>query len=401
MSKFDYPLASWARTTKTSSMQEMLSLSAKPNLTLFGLGLPNPNLFPNKLLAEISTEMLQESQNVLQYGPSSGALKTHISQLMSLRGADVAEENVFLTSGAQQGIQLLVRLLIDSGDTVLIEETIYTGFQQLLEPFKPKIVTVPTDPVHGMDVDAVEDLLRKGVRPSFIYCIPNGHNPLGYNLTLEKRKKLVSLASHYHVPIIEDDPYGFLHYEQANLPPLVSFDQDWVLYVGSFSKILAPGVRMGWVVAPLWLVEKLAIIKEANDINTTSFSQQLVTRFIDKGYLQSHIQLLCTEYRERRNTMINALEEHLGSFGSWETPGNGMFVWLKLSPEINTTQLFKESIDCAQVAYLPGESFSVIAKADDKNSMRLNFSYNDHDQIQSGIRRLANLIKQKHGVTVS
>jgi 2-aminoadipate transaminase len=214
-------------------------------------------------------------------------IKQSVVQIMAQRGVICSPEQVFLTSGAQQGMSLLSRLLLDRHAPIVVEETIYSGILQAVEPLQPRILSVPTHPETGMDLDAVEAHLISGQRPAFMYAISDGHNPLGVSLSLEKRQRLVEIARRYGVPILEDDAYGFLCYDGEPLPPLRALEPDWVFYIGSFSKILAPALRVGWVILPEALVPVLSALKEGSDINTATFSQRTVAAYLEMGELSN------------------------------------------------------------------------------------------------------------------
>ena len=267
-------LAAWARASGTSALQTMLSVGTRPGTISFALGLPAPEFFPAAEYGRAAAAVLAEDPRALQYSPPCAPLQAHIAALMAQRGVSCAPEQVFLTSGAQQGIGLLARLLLEPGGEVITDTLCYTGFQQAVEPFMPRLLTVPTDLDTGMDVDAVEALLEGGARPAFIYTVPDGHNPLAVSMSAEKRLRLVELARRFQVPIVEDDPYGFLAYDGPPAHPLRALDREWVLYVGSFSKVLAPALRLGWIIVPPQLVPLLAIAKEALDINTATLAQR-------------------------------------------------------------------------------------------------------------------------------
>ncbi|MGZ4031270.1 MAG: aminotransferase-like domain-containing protein, partial [Tumebacillaceae bacterium] len=336
-------VANWAQNIKRSAMQEMLSLTARPNLISFGLGLPNKELFPRETIAKVANDLLVEEAATLQYGPTASTLKSSIVELMAARGVTCREEQVFLTTGSQQAINMLARLLLNPGGQVMMEEVTYPGFMQVLEPFQADVLAIPTNYAEGIDVDAVEAHLKNGARPAFLYCITDGHNPLGISLPLEKRERLVALAREYGVPIIEDDPYGFLSYEETNLPPLRALDEDWVFYSGSFSKILAPALRVGWLVVPEELVFKLSAIKESYDIDTATWGQRTIGAFMEAGLLPNHIDLLRREYGSRRDTMLEALEAHFPAGSRWTKPRNGMFIWVELPEHIQVTDYLQRA----------------------------------------------------------
>ena len=390
----EIPLATWTPGIQRSELQEMLEVASRPGILSFALGLPAPELFPVAQFAEATTHVLANDGRALQYGPPFGPLKSHIVSLMAQRNVICSEEDIFLTSGAQQGLNLLARLLLDPGGQVLLEELAYTGFQQVIEPYGPELLTVSTNPETGMDIDAVAAFLRDGARPAFIYTVSHGHNPMAVTLSADKRASLVKLARLYNVPIIEDDPYGFLCYEDAIVPPMKALSEQHVLYVGSFSKILAPGVRVGWIVAPENLMDKLAVLKEATDINTSTFSQRSVSAYLDGGYLPAHLQILRREYRARRDAMLRAIREHFPCGSKSVKPTGGVFIWVELPETIDTGKLLKAALEKEQVAFIPGAAFAVRDVLTANHCMRLNFSNCSVSLIEEGIARLGRVMKE-------
>jgi 2-aminoadipate transaminase len=375
-----------------SALQKMLFAASHPGIISFALGMPAVELFPTAALAKAAEHVLAVNTVALQYNPPLQSLKQHVRELMKQRGVNCREEQIFLTAGAQQGMCLLSRLLLEPRGSVITEELIYTGFQQVLEPFQPHVLTVSTDAETGMDVDAVEQHLRGGARPSFIYAITDGHNPLSVRLHPSKRARLVELAEQYGVPIIEDDAYGFLCYENL-LAPLRALSERWVFYVGSFSKILAPALRAGWLVVPEELILPLSVIKEATDIDAAPFSQRIVNAYLDTGQLPGQIDILRTQYRLRRDVMMRALAENFPDAARWTKPDCGFFVWVELPPVVDVDELFRRAIEDEHVAFIPGHAFSVNRKRRDTSSIRLNFSHPTTTQIEEGIPRLARVLK--------
>ncbi|MCZ8521838.1 MULTISPECIES: aminotransferase-like domain-containing protein [Paenibacillus] len=387
-------LAAWTQLTKRSALQDMLELTSGPEYISFGLGLPNAECFPLEQLAVSASEVLLGQSNPLQYAPPVEELKQQIQLLMRQRGVECRTSQIFLTAGAQQGIGLLARLLLEPGRAVLTEEVTYTGFLQVLEPYQPRMLTVPTDPVSGIDVEQVERVLQSEERPACMYVIPSGHNPLSYTLSREKRQRLAELAAQYEVPLIEDDPYGFLAYEDAGIPAIKSFESEWVFYIGSFSKILAPGLRLGWIIASEEIMEKLSIVKEAADINTGTLTQRIAANFLQKDAFLSHLMHLRQEYTSRRDCMLEHLTEELGGVGEWTLPSSGMFIWMRLPATINAMELFRESVTTEKVTFFPGTVFAVNQSPAASSSIRLNFSFNNQDKIEEGIARLSRLVKR-------
>jgi 2-aminoadipate transaminase len=382
-------LANWARTTKKSALQQMLMEASRPGIISFALGLPDVNLFPTNAYLNAVERVLANDPVGMQYGPPFQPLKEHIVVLMRKRGIECKDEQIFLTAGAQQGMNLLVRLLLDPGGQVVVEEMSYTGFQQVIEPFQPDILTVSTDLKTGMEVDEVEFLLRKGNRPSFIYSITDGHNPMAISLSMEKRVRLVELALQFGVPIIEDDAYGFFGYEGGLCPPMRALDDKMVLYVGTFSKILCPGLRVGWLVVPEGLMHYLSVVKEATDINTGTFTQRTVSAYIDSGLLPGHIEFLRDEYKLRRDTMIRALRDHFPAQSRWETPHSGVFVWVEMPDDVDGVDLLRVSMSKEQVAFIPGSAFCSLDGDRRSHCIRLNFSHSAPEIIEEGVGRLA------------
>src|SRR5689334_6177519 len=373
-------------------MQEMLVATLRSGITSFALGLPAVELFPTTALAEATERVLSTNPVALQYSPPLQSLKQHVRELMKQRGVNCREEQIFLTAGAQQGMSLLSHLLLEAGCSVITEELIYPGFQQVLEPFQPQVLTVSTDAETGMDVNAVEQYLRGGARPRFIYSITEGHNPLGVRLDATKRTRLVELAGQYRVPIVEDDAYGFLWYENP-LPPLRALSERWVFYVGSFSKILAPALRVGWLVVPEELILPLSVIKESTDIDAAPLSQRIVNAYLDTGQLPAQIDMLRTQYGLRRDTMLRALTENFPDGARWTKPDCGFFVWVELPAAVDADELFRRALEDEHVAFIPGHAFSVNNKRSSTPSIRLNFSHPTTARIEEGIPRLARVLK--------
>ncbi|HEX5706030.1 MAG TPA: PLP-dependent aminotransferase family protein [Pyrinomonadaceae bacterium] len=386
-------VASWARSIRRSALQDMLAMAARPNILSFALGLPASELFPVEQYSEAAAHVLATDRRALQYQPPHAALKRHVVALMRQRGVLCDERQVFLTAGAQQGMNLLARVLLNQRGLVLMEDLAYTGFQQVVAPYQPEVLTVPTDTETGIDVDAVESLLRSGARPALIYIVTDGHNPLGVSMAKEKRIHLVRLARRFRVPIVEDDAYGLLHYEGASLKPLRAFDGEWVCYVGSFSKILAPALRVGWLVVPESLLDALSVVKESTDINTSTFAQRTVAAFLDAGHLPAHLSMLRREYRARRDAMNRALGEHFPAEARWTLPENGLFIWVTLPEGMDAGELMQRAVEQEEVAFIPGHAFSVKDPQRGANCMRLNFSNCDAARIEDGVRRLGRVLK--------
>jgi 2-aminoadipate transaminase len=289
-------------------------------------------------------------------------------------------------------MSLLARLLLDEGGQVALEAAVYDGIHGAVKPLRPEILTVPSD-AGGIDVDALEALLEGGARPAFVYLIPEGHNPLGVSLGIERRLRLVELARRFEVPLVEDDAYGFLRYDGAQVPALRALDADWVLYVGSFSKILAPGLRVGWMVVPEALVPTLSILKHGSDLDVTSLAQRCLSAFLDSGALPAHLDRLRAEYRARRDAILAALERHFPRTVRWSVPAGGMFVWASLPAGGDAVELLRRAVASEQVAFVPGAAFCAHDPRQAAHCMRLCFASLPVEKIEEGIARLGRLLR--------
>ena len=388
-------VATWARTIRPSTINEMLALTAGPDITSFALGLPAPELFPQEEYARAAERVLATDLRALQYGPSYRPLKAQIAELMRRRGVECTPEQVVVTSGAHQALSILARFFLDARGQVLLERVAYTGFQQVIEPFIPELLVVPTSLEHGIDVDAVEAYLSAGARPAFMYVVTDGHNPLGISIPEESRARLAELARRYRVPVVEDDAYGFLNLDEdgAGIAPIRAREDRWVLYVGSFSKILAPAARVGWIVAPPDLAPALSGTKDACDLDMNTFAQRTVSAFLEDGHLDAHLAKLRREYRARRDLMDASLREHFPAGTRWSVPTNGALTWAELPERVDCASLLRVAVETERVAYVPGHAFTTDGTRYARNCMRLNFSFPTREQIAEGMAALGRVMR--------
>ncbi|HEX6751951.1 MAG TPA: PLP-dependent aminotransferase family protein [Longimicrobium sp.] len=380
------PLAEWTRFLRPSTIQAMMGHMARPGVISFALGLPAPELFPVDDYVAAADRVLRADTGALQYKVPYAPLKEQVVELMARRGVRCAPEQVFLTTGAQQALALLARLFLEPEGQVVCERLIYMGFQQVVESYRPQILAVNSDLETGLDVDRVEAYLEGGARPAFIYCVTDGHNPLGVSVSLEKRIRLAELARRHRVPIIEDDAYGLLHYGDV-LPPIRAMEDRWVFYVGSFSKVMAPGFRCGWTVVPEELVPMLGCAKDGADIDTSTFAQRLVSEYLRAGGFEAHLERVRDAYRERRDAMLGAIATHFPAGTRWSVPRHGALVWAELPDGYDTADLLLPTLEREGVAYVPGTAFSFDGRGGSRG-MRLNFSFPSVAQIEQGIERL-------------
>jgi 2-aminoadipate transaminase len=386
------PLAAWTRDVRPSVIQRMLSFSGREDLVTFALGLPAPELFPMDGLANAAERVLRGDPEALQYKPGFHPLKEQVVRIMEQRGVQCRPEQVLLTTAAQQALSLVTRILLEPGGTVLCDELVYMGFKQVIESYRPRILSVGTDLETGMDVDAVQRHLEAGERPAYIYCITDGHNPMGCSLSPGKRQRLVELAARYQVPIVEDDAYGMLYYEHPE-PPMRALDDRWVLYVGSFSKVLAPSFRLGWIVAPQEMVPVLGCAKDGADLDMASFSQRVAAEYLAAGGFPDHLARVRAEYHERRDLMLGLIRSEFPAGTRFSVPGNGALIWAELPVRYDTDALLETAMK-AGVAYVPGDAFAVPGSTAGRNGMRINFSYCRPPQIREGMARLGRVLRE-------
>jgi 2-aminoadipate transaminase len=390
-----------------SIIRELLKLTLQPDVISFAGGLPAPELFPVNECREAACRVLAEqSATALQYGPTEGytPLRQFICERMQRYGIDAEPANVVITNGAQQALDLIGKLLINPGDRVLVEEPTYLGALQAWNAYQAEYVSVPSDD-DGLCTDLLESALRVG--PKFMYVLPNFQNPSGTTLPLSRRLELVRLSNKYGIPIVEDDPYGALRFEGEHQPPLVALDVDFhrsyglngqgfmegnVIYLGTFSKTLAPGLRLGWVVAPVEVIDQIVMAKQGTDLHTSNFTQMLAYEMLRTGCFDDHVRRIRKVYGERRLVMLDALARYFPEGCSWTRAEGGLFLWARVPEWIDTTELLKRAVE-HKVAYVPGSAFYADPSRG-RNTMRLNFSNAQPAQIEEGIRRLGKLLQE-------
>lgn len=383
-------LSKRAQALTSSAIREILKVTERPEVISFAGGLPSPATFPVERMREATDKVLRDApQAALQYGPTEGfvSLREWVAQRLAAHGAPVGPGRVLIVTGSQQGLDLLGKTLIDEGSKVLVETPSYLGALQSFSLFQPKFASMPSDE-QGIDTDALTPELLDGAR--FMYCLPNFQNPTGRRLPLERRKALVEKAAAAGVPVVEDDPYGELSYHGEYLPSLLSMNPENGVYMGSFSKVLAPGLRLGYVVAPEPLFSKLVQAKQAADLHTPSFSQRIVHETIKDGFLDTHIPTIRDLYGRQCRYMLDALQRHFPAEAQWTQPEGGMFIWVTLPKGVDTTRLLAKSIE-QNVAFVPGAPF--FANDPQANTLRLSFVTVPAEKIEAGMQKLGALVK--------
>lgn len=399
---WEYRYSYRAQRMGSSVIRELLKLTEQPDIISFAGGLPAPEVFPLREFREACNVVLDTcGAQALQYGTTEGyrPLREMIARHAARYGIEVTAENILITSGSQQALDFIGRLFNNSGDHVLVESPTYLGALQAWNAYGANYISVPSDE-NGMIVDELEKALRVG--PKFIYVLPNFQNPTGSTLTLDRRKKLVELADKYGVPIVEDDPYGQLRFEGEHLPSVVSLDSEFrgpngghysgnVIYLSTFSKLLAPGLRLAWIIAPEEVIRKIVMAKQAADLHTATFNQFVAYEVGKGGFLDEHVKFIRQVYKERRDMMLETMDETFPSEARWTHPQGGMFLWGILPEDMDAADVLKKAIE-RKVAFVPGASFH--PNGGGKNTMRINFSYSKPEVIREGITRLGMLLKE-------
>lgn len=370
-----------------NTISKIMNTDINSKMISFDGGMPSPDLFPQLEFQKIQIDLLKnEAKNVFFQSPVSGNkdLKNEIKKLMLSREVKISTNDIIITSGSQQGLDLVVRTFVNSNDVILVENPTFFGAIQLLQILGAKIISIPIDK-YGMKVDVLEYLINK-FNPKFIYTIPNFQNPTGATMSLERRYELIRISEKYGIPIIEDDPYGELRYEGRDLPPLKALDKSgYVIYLSTFSKVISLGLRVGWIAAPERVIHKLSLFKQLTDLHVNTLSQHIICEFLKQGYYKKHVKKIRKIYSLKRDLMSKELTKDIKSIKFFK-PEGGFYIWCKLPDNICLNSLLKRSLKNG-LKYVPGNSF--YTKKDQKgNFIRLNFTYPKNEEIIKGIKLL-------------
>jgi 2-aminoadipate transaminase len=388
------------RVMRSSAMRDLMAITARPDVISLAGGLPDTSTFPRESFAAQMTRIAQESAaEALQYGPTEGFDRTRsaVQMVMEAEGMSPDPTDIIVTTGGQQALDLITKTLVDPGDVVICEAPTYPGAVPVFCSYEAETHQVPMDG-EGMRVDELESLLdrldARRRRPKFIYSVPSFQNPAGVTLSLERRRRLVELARSREILVVEDNPYGLLRYEGDPEPPLYQLDGgDYVIYVGTLSKILSPGIRIGWAVAPPPVMEKIALGKQATDLCTSTLAQYFALEYFAEGRWRDYVDSLREIYRLRRDAMLQALERYFPGEANWTRPGGGLFVWATLPDYIDTSDLLAKALR-ENVAFVPGAAAYVDGRQG-TNAMRLNFSGSTEEEIREGIRRIGAVVREQ------
>ena len=388
-----------AEKMRKSVIRELLKVTQDPEVISFAGGFPNPDSFPIDDLKDVEKYVMDhQGKTALQYGPTQGItqLREIIAERAAKEGIKTSADEIIIMSGSQQALDTVGKIFLNPGDYVICGLPTYLGGINAFKSYEANLEGIPLDN-NGMIVDILEDkikdFLRADITPKFIYTIPTFQNPAGVVMSESRRKKLIDIANNYDMVIVEDDPYGKLRFDIGPVKPIKAFDDEGrVIYMSTFSKILSPGFRLAWTIAPPEITRKMEICKQALDLCTNTYTQFIACEFIKRGSLDFHIMKICELYKPKRDIMINSIKEFFPEGYTCYKPKGGMFAWVTLQEGIDTETMFLDAIK-EKVAYVHGKAFHVDGGGG--RSMRLNFSYSTDEQIHEGIKRLGKVIKKK------
>ncbi len=379
---------------KASEIRELLKLTQQPEIISFAGGLPAAELFPIEAIQAANQKVMAEKGRIaLQYGPTEGypALREQIVKLMARQQITADPSQLLITNGSQQGLDFVAKAFVDPGDVVITESPSYLGAINAFKAYEPTFVEVEMDDL-GMRMDALEEALKNNPGTKFIYTIPDFQNPSGLTLALDRRKKMVELANQYDVVIVEDNPYGELRFEGEFLPAIKHYDtQDRVIFLGTFSKIYCPGLRLGWMFAGKEILEKMNMLKQGADLQASTLSQIEVATFLEDNDITKHIEKIKEVYMHRRDLMLNAMDEHFPKEVKFTRPEGGLFTWVTLPKGLNAKEIAPKALE-KKVAYVPGGSF--FPNGGGENTLRMNYSCSSDEQIVQGVKRLGEVFKE-------
>jgi 2-aminoadipate transaminase len=374
-----------------SEVRALFAVASRPDVVSLAGGMPYVQDLPTEHVLDVVTSVLSERADVaLQYGAGQGSprLRERLASLMAEEATSADPEDLVVTTGAQQALDLVGKVLIDPGDLIAVEAPAYVGALSAFSAYEPRYLQIDLDD-DGMVVEQLEEALVRGDRPKFVYTVPNFHNPAGVTMTRERRERLVALCGEARVPIVEDNPYGLLRFDGEPLPTLRSLDPHNVIYIGTVSKVFSPGVRVGWAVAESGVLQRLVLAKEAADLCGSQFTMLVTEGYLDGEAWRPNLERLIATYRARRDAILAALAERFPADAAWTHPGGGFYVWVTLPEYFDTPALLAAAVE-RKVAFVPGTAFYPDGRG--RRQMRLSFSYPTEERIVEGVRRLGELL---------
>jgi 2-aminoadipate transaminase len=379
---------------RASEIREILKLTQRPEVISFAGGLPAIETFPASDISSVTADVLAENgASALQYSPTEGfppLRKTIAERMNTVFGTGVSADQILVTSGSQQGIDLLGRVLLDEGDVVLCESPTYLGAINALKAYQPEFVEIETDD-DGMVLKDLERKLTELDRVKLIYVVPDFQNPSGRTWTLERRRQVMELVRRFQVPVAEDSPYAEIRFEGELVPPLKALPgNEWVVYLGTFSKVFCPGMRIGWVCAVEEIYRRLVHVKQGADLHTSTLAQMQLSAYLERFDIGENIQRTIALYRDRRDTMLGSMDEHFPPQVRWTRPEGGLFVWVVLPDHLSARDLLVRCLE-KDVAFVPGGPF--FPNGGNENTLRMNFSSASPERIEEGIRRMATVLR--------
>jgi 2-aminoadipate transaminase len=386
-----------AKGMKRSEIRELLKLTAKPGIISFAGGLPAPDLFPINDIKEMTRIVMErEGKTALQYGPTEGdsRLREELAGLMRKDGVEISGNNLLIVTSSQQGLDLVGKIFVDPGDAIMTSRPTYVGAIQAFHSYGAKMIAIEQDDegTQTAQLEAeIEKLAAKGVKPKFIYEIPDFQNPSGITMSLKRRKELLRIAEKYDLVVIEDSPYRQLRFEGKTEPSLLAMNSERVLGLFTFSKILLPGFRLGWMAGPNELIQKAVTAKQSVDLCSPPFNQSILYEYLHRGLLEKQISVIIQAYREKRDFMLAMLGKHMPKLPGlkWTQPQGGLFLWVTLPVGMDACEMFRTAIE-KQVAYVVGTAF--YPDGGGRNCFRMNFSYSNKAEIEEGVKRLGQVI---------
>ena len=374
-------------------IREILKLISQPDMISFGGGMPSADAFPIEDVKKIMTDIVSTADtNILQYSASEGyaPLREYVAGWLEEKGIKALPEEVLILSGSQQGIDLMAKSFINVGDSVIVENPTYLAALQIFKTYEAQFTIADVD-AEGINIESLRKALETNQeRNKLLYLVPTFQNPTGLTMSAQRRQEVMELVTNYEITVIEDDPYGSLNYSGEKIPALKSFDKNGQsVYLGSFSKIISPGLRVGFAVGPKEIINKMVIGKQATDVHTSNLSQMIVYEFCKRGLLAPHIDRINSGYKEKRDLMLKCMEEYFPAEVKWTTPAGGLFIWAEMPQGVSTVKLLEEAIK-EKVAFIPGNSF--FASGGGENTMRLNFSNASPESIEKGMKKLGGVI---------